>query len=131
MLAGLVNVRDGSLTVARAGLPAPVFLPAVGEPEAWSAPGPFLGTAETLFAPVRGILLPGDRLIVGSDGTRPDGDPTTTVRPDHLFAAAVRHRGLTGQAFVDAVARDLLPQVLHADDFTLLVVEMTGPAGES
>jgi hypothetical protein len=58
---------------------------------------------------------------VGTDGTRPDGDPTGD---DRLPEVAARHRELSGQAFADALARDLLADVRHEDDFTLLVVEM-------
>jgi serine phosphatase RsbU (regulator of sigma subunit) len=124
MLAGLLNVRDGAVTVARAGLPPPVHVPAAGGAELWAVPGPFLGTADTGYEPLRGTLAPGDKLVLGSDGTRPDGDPTPAGGPDRLLDAAVRHRALSGQAFVDAVARDLLPHVRHPDDFTLLAVEM-------
>lgn len=122
MLVGIVNVRDGLLMVARGGLPAPVYLPATGEPQRWAEPGPFLGTAETTFPIHRGILAPGDRLVIGSDGVRPDGSPG--IGPDSLTRAATRHRELSGQLFVDAVANDLLPHVRHPDDITLLVVEM-------
>ena len=58
--------------MARAGLPAPVWRPAGGEPEAWSAPGPFLGTAEASYSALARPLGPGDRLVVataGDDGT--------------------------------------------------------------
>ena len=123
MLAGTLNVRAGTLTVARAGLPSPVFLPAAGEPRAWAVPGPFLGTAETTYQLHSAAFAPGDKLLVGTDGTRPGGEPSQQG-PDELLAASARHRELTGQAFVDAVARDLLPHVRHPDDFTLLAIEM-------
>jgi sigma-B regulation protein RsbU (phosphoserine phosphatase) len=123
MLAGTLNVRAGTLTVARAGLPSPVFLPAAGEARAWAVPGPFLGTAETTYQLHSAVFAPGDKLIVGTDGTRAGGEPSPQG-PDELLAAATRHRGLGGQAFVDALARDLLPHVRHPDDFTLLAVEM-------
>lgn len=127
MLVGLVNARDGSITVARAGLPAPVYLPIAGDPQTWAVPGPFLGTAETTFQPVRGTLAPGDKLLIASDGARPDGNPAAADGAGMFLDAAARHRGLSGQAFVDAVARELLPHVRHPDDFTLLAVEMTAP----
>ena len=43
---------------------------------------------------------------------------------DRLLEAAAKHQAATGPAFVDAVARELLQHVRHADDFTLLGVEM-------
>jgi serine phosphatase RsbU (regulator of sigma subunit) len=124
MLVGVVSVTPGVVTVARAGGPPPVRVPAVGDPESWAVPGPFLGTAETTYQQTSGELAPGDKLLVGSDGTRPDGEPGAAGR-DLLAETAGRHRALSGQAFVDAVARDLLPHVRHPDDFTLLSVEMT------
>lgn len=121
LAAGVVNGHTGTISVARAGTPAPVFVPAAGDPEVWAVPGPFLGTAETTYQPVRRTLAPGDKLVFGTDGTRPDGDSGSGA--DHLAAAALTHRHLTGPAFTDAVARTLLPHVRHPDDFTLLTVE--------
>ncbi len=123
MLAGVLNAKTGALTLARAGLPTPVYIPASGEPTAWAIPGPFLGTAGATYPIRSGALNPGDRLLIGTDGTRPDGDPGHGGT-DRLLEAAARHRALAGAAFVDAVARDLLQHVRHADDFTLLGVEM-------
>ncbi len=124
MLAGVLNAKTGTLALARAGLPAAVHVPATGAPGVWAVPGPFLGTADTTDQALGGTLQPGDRLLVGTDGTRPDGDPGP-VGSDRLLEAAAKNRALAGQEFVDAVARDLLAHVRHADDFTLLGVEMT------
>lgn len=120
MLAGVLNVRTGTVSLARAGLPAPVYVPPTGEAETWSVPGPFLGTADTAYQLLAGQLAPGSKLVIGTDGTRPDGDPGGA---DRLAEVAARYRGVSGQAFVNAVARELLPHVRHTDDFTLLVVE--------
>lgn len=125
MLVATLDARDGTVTLARAGMPAPVHLPAEGEPAAWSVPGPFLGTAEATHQPLCARLAPGDRFLVGSDGTRNDGEPGT-VGTGPLLAASGRHRALAGQAFVDAVAQDLLSHAQHPGDFTLLGVEMAG-----
>jgi len=122
MLVGILNVRDGSVTIARAGLPAPIYLPAAGEPHTWAEPGPFLGTAEITLPVHHGNLAPGDRLVIATDGIRPDASPGAGA--DALGDAAARHRELTGQAFVDAVANDLLRHVRRQADMTLLVVEM-------
>ena len=62
-------------------------------------------------------------MLIGTDGTRPDGDPGP-AGTDRLLEAAAKHRAASGPAFVDAVARELLQHVRHADDFTLLGVEM-------
>jgi hypothetical protein len=124
MLAGVLNTRTGAVTLARAGLPAAVHVPAIDPPCAWNVPGPFLGTAHTTYETSSGTLAPGDRLLIGTDGTRPSGTPDPS-EPTHLIEAAVKHRMLTGSAFADTVARELLQNVRHADDFTLLCVEMT------
>jgi phosphoserine phosphatase RsbU/P len=116
MLAGMVNVRDGALSVARAGLPAPAYLPAAGDPHYWEMPGPFLGTAATSYAPHRGVLRPGDKLLLASDGACPSG------AADRLLAVAGRHRTLSGQSFVDALSCDLLQVSCPQTDFTLLAI---------
>jgi serine phosphatase RsbU (regulator of sigma subunit) len=123
MLAGGLDTRTGELAVARAGLPAPVFVPADGEVAAWAVPGPFLGVAETTYSVRTGVLQRGGKLLVGTDGIRPDGTPGPDADAP-LLATASRHRELTGQRFVDAVARDLLATVRHDDDFTLLGIEL-------
>jgi len=129
MLAGVIDVRSGQLTVARAGSPAPVFVPSEGEAEVWAIPGPFLGTAETTYPERTATLKPGGKLLIGTDGIRPDGDPGPTG-DGGLLAAAIRHRRLLGQRFVDAVSTNLLAEVRHEEDFTLLSVEfVTAPAG--
>ena len=125
MLVGLLDVKDGAVSVARAGSPAPVYIPRAADATNWAIPGPFLGTAEAGYQPTRALLSLGDKLVIGSDGTRPDGGPAPGSDPDQLRDVATRRRGLSGQAFVDAMARDLLPHVRHPDDFTLLAVEMT------
>src|SRR5829696_6706189 len=66
MLTGVLNARTGALTLARAGLPAPVHVPATGAPEVWTVPGPFLGTADTTYQSTTGTLAPGDRLLIGT-----------------------------------------------------------------
>lgn len=117
MLAGEVDVRDGSVSIARAGMPAPVFIPATGDIEVWSVPGPFLGTSDTTYTPRRGSLRPGDKLLFASDGASPVGES-----PDTLIQTALRNRHLNGEHFMGAIARELLPLSHHADDFTLLLV---------
>ena len=83
---------------------------------------PFLGTAETTYVMHAARLKPGDRLLVGTDGTRPAGDPGPTD-DSPLPTIAARHRDLPGPRFVEAVAADLLSQVRHEEDFTLMAVE--------
>lgn len=122
MLVGIVDARDGLVTFARAGIPAPVYLPVAGEPQAWAEPAPFLGTAEATFSVHRGVLVAGDRLVIGTDGIRPDANPGAGADP--LGEAVACHRERHGQEFIDAVANDLLPHIRHQDDVTLLALEM-------
>ncbi len=119
LLYGRVNVRSGAVAFARAGLPPPLLVPAAGDPEPWHAPGPMLGAFDATFGVGHGTLAPGDRLLLGTDGTRPEAEPGA------MLQVALGHRHLAGQAFVDAVARDLIVRVGRPDDFTLLCVEMT------
>lgn len=119
LVALLAGVADGeAITVARAGLPAPVWLPADGECETWSEPGPFLGTAEATYPALSRALTPGDRLVVATDGAG---------GTDALLAATDRHRQVTGAAFAEAVATDVLPAAPEGEDLTVLAVGR-GPA---
>jgi sigma-B regulation protein RsbU (phosphoserine phosphatase) len=123
MVVGILEPNTGLLSLARAGLPAPVCLSRSGGSQAWTIPGPFLGTTETTYATFSSRLCPGDKLLIGTDGIRPDGNPNPTGG-DALVEAAERHRALDGQSFVDAVANDLLAKVRHHDDVTLFLVEL-------
>jgi sigma-B regulation protein RsbU (phosphoserine phosphatase) len=117
MLAGVVNTRDGALSAARAGMPAPVFLPAAGDCRYWEVPGPYLGAAATSYSPHGGVLCPGDKLLLASDGACP------ATPADRLLAVAARHRALSGQQFVDALSCDLLQVSCPPTDITLLAIE--------
>jgi sigma-B regulation protein RsbU (phosphoserine phosphatase) len=124
MLYGVLNARTGDLVYARAGLPPPVFVPVTGVAATWSSPGSFLGVFDAAY-PVRHEKLPlGSKFVVGTDGTRPDGDSIAVPMADPLRTVAESHRELTGQKYVDAVAQDLLTRVKEPDDFTLLAIEM-------
>jgi len=125
MLVGVVNCETGQLTIARAGLPAPVRIPSTGDLESWAVPGPFLGIAEGSYPSHVATLQAGDKLLICTDGTRPDGTPGPGD-DGKLLAAATRYRALAGQRFVDAVATDLLAQVQHDDDVSLLCVGILG-----
>jgi phosphoserine phosphatase RsbU/P len=93
---GLIDARTGSVTVARAGLPPAVYLPANDEPEAWIGPGPFLGAFDAEFPPCNGVLRSGDKLVLVTGGD-----------PGRVKEAAARHRGLAAPDLASAVAREL------------------------
>jgi len=124
-LVGVLDAKTDKLEFARAGLPAPVFVPANAAPETWAVPGPFLGVSETTYLSRTTTLNPGDKFLVGTDGTRPDGTPGPGD-DTRMLAAATQFRKLFGQRFVDAVATELLAQVQHDDDFTLLSLGIPG-----
>jgi hypothetical protein len=111
MACGLIDARSGAVSVARGGLPPAVVLPAVGDPQPWAGPGPFLGTFDAEFPPRDGVLARGDRLILATAGDA-----------EELTAAADRHRGSAGQALAGAVAADLVDA---GDAVTVLIAEMT------
>lgn len=122
MLYVQLNCRDGSLTFARAAHPHPLYVPADGEPEYWHSAGTLLGVFESEFPVQQKQMKPGDKVILFSDGVHP---PTTGPGSLHdpLIEAAKRHRQLGVQPFADSVARDLLEESRHPEDFTLLTVE--------
>ncbi|HEY3788614.1 MAG TPA: SpoIIE family protein phosphatase [Urbifossiella sp.] len=112
LLVGIIDARDGSMAIARAGLPAPIFIPATGEPQLWVIPGPFLGTSATTYTPYRSRLSPGDNLLLAGDGIPPTANLLEAARP---------HRELRGQEFVNAVAGSLFCDPM---DIALLAIEM-------
>lgn len=100
-LASLAVVRvepaAGRAAVARAGVPAPVYVPAGGDVEVWSVPGPLLGVYAAEFPTREGAFRPGGKLVLATADT-----------------GAAPHRGLAAQALADAVV---------TDDAAALVVE--------
>jgi sigma-B regulation protein RsbU (phosphoserine phosphatase) len=134
VLVGIVSADSGMLTLVRAGLPPPIFLPGPGEPTAepgepspWTFANSWLGIAETAFTDSQRILRPGDRVTfvtvtpAGDDGP----EPARPSSPAPVISRISRHRALTGQRFVDAVAADLLALSEDEDenDVTVLCLE--------
>lgn len=118
------NCRDGRLEYARAGHPAPVYVPAEGDPVMWAHGGTFLGLSEQNYLGAEVQLRPGDKVLLTSDGVRADGDdPQSPGHGARLIESVGRHRELPVQAFVDAVARDLLRSERLIDDLTLVGLE--------
>jgi len=122
MVYARLNCRDGSLTFARAAHPHPLYLPADGGPTYWHAPGTLLGVFESEFPVQEKQLRQGDKLVIFSDGVHPAAAGPGSLH-DPLVEAAERHRALPVQAFVDTVARELLEESRHTEDFSLLAVE--------
>lgn len=117
-----LNCRDGNLTFARAAHPHPLYIPNDADPEYWHSAGTLLGVFEAEYPVQQRQLRLGDKVLIYSDGVHP---PTTNIGgPNDLLIESVKkHRHLAVQPFVDQVARDLLDDSHHPEDFTLLCLE--------
>ncbi len=115
--------ETGAFTLSNAGLPDPYVLGAGGSVRSISVPGPRfpLGVRpEVGYESVRGVLAPGEKLLLVSDGLpeapMADGGPLGYERFEALLA------GYTGpDALLDSVRAAAGPVL--ADDWTLLVLE--------
>jgi serine phosphatase RsbU (regulator of sigma subunit) len=124
MVYALLNCRTGAFTFARAGHPHPLYVPRAGEPVLWQVHGTLLGVFETAFVVQRHQLLPGDKVVLYTDGVEPSADGLGAGGSERLLDSARRHRGLPVQEFTDRVAADLLGETARPDDFTLLALEV-------
>ncbi len=128
MTYGVLNCLDGVLTFSRAAHPHPIHVPANGEtPTYWTSPGTLLGVFDADFPLQRHRLQSGDKLVLYSDGVHPPGNGPGLAK-DLLLEACSTHRQLGVQPFVDHLARDLLEQSRHPEDFTILAVEYRPPS---
>jgi sigma-B regulation protein RsbU (phosphoserine phosphatase) len=121
---GLLNCRDRTLQFARAGHPYPLHVPRDGPPQFWQVEGLLLGVADASFPQRTQPLQRGDKVLFYSDGI--DGATIDGREPGaaSLLACAERHRSLPVREFVNEVARDLFGDGKHADDLTLLGLEI-------
>lgn len=113
-----------TLEFARGGHPYPLLIPADGPITELRADGSLLGVFETPFTTESVQLMPGDKILIHTDGI---DDVQFQDQPPGMasFLECVRrHRGLAIDPMVDQVYRDLFPDSQHADDFTLLGVEI-------
>jgi phosphoserine phosphatase RsbU/P len=124
MAYGLLNHGDGTLRLARAGHPYPLFIPCDGEPVLWQQEGFLLGITAAAYQEMTHRLRPGDKLLVYTDGVdtaRFEGRPPGT---ESLLACAARHRELPVRPFVERLARDLFGAEAQPDDLTLFGIEI-------
>ncbi|HEY4230229.1 MAG TPA: PP2C family protein-serine/threonine phosphatase [Thermoanaerobaculia bacterium] len=115
--------KTGAFELANAGLPDPYRVGANGSARAVSAPGPRLPLgvrAEVAYESVGGVLAPGERLLLLTDGLpeapTASGDPLGYERFEALLS-----RAATPEAIFEAVRSATGP--LLADDWTALVLE--------
>ena len=123
MAYGLLDHRDGTVQLGRAGHPFPLHVPRDGPLTSWRQEGLLLGVAEATFSTRTYTLSAGDKLLVFSDGIDSASFEGRSPGTESLLACVERHRMLPAQAFVDQVARDLFGAAEHPDDLTLLALE--------
>jgi len=123
-----VNVCTGTLRFARAGLPAPLYLPRDGAAAWWPVAGSLLGVFATEFSPHTRQLRPGDKVIFLSDGLCPAGE-NGAVDTQQLLAAAAELRGRPITELVAQLGQQLSGQSDPADDVTLLGLEWAPDSG--
>jgi Stage II sporulation protein E (SpoIIE) len=117
--------KTGAYELANAGLPDPYVLGDHRAPRAISAPGPRfpLGVRrEVAYEKIGGVLAPGERLLLLSDGLpeapTADGGPLGYERFEALLA-----RNGDADALLEAVRAATGPTL--ADDWTVLMLERT------
>jgi len=118
----LVDIRhDGGFDIVSCGHPAPVLLSAAGDVstiELDHEPPLGLGVDPT---PVHGRLVPGDRLLLFTDGL------IEARSPEGVFIDPAPHFPLVGRAEFDTALDGLLESIQHAaghaldDDLALLM----------
>lgn len=125
MVYGIVNCRDGTLRLARAGHPHPLLVPRVGEPCWLDVPGTLLGVFEANYPLHTRLLQSGDKVLIYSDGVHMPAEVALEMGETRLDLLAVArvHQAEPVHAFVDLLARELLTSKQTADDFTLLALE--------
>jgi phosphoserine phosphatase RsbU/P len=124
MIYGLLNHHDGTLHIARAGHPCPLYIPKEGEPRLWEQEGLLLGVVESRFLGRRYNLRPGDKLLLYSDGVDNASFESAPSGVESLLACARRHRQLPVQEFITRLASDLFGATAPVDDLTLFGIEL-------
>jgi len=120
---GLFNHKEGTLQLARAGHPYPLYIPHEGPPIFWRQEGLLLGVVEATFREATYPIHAGDKVLLYSDGIDNatfEGHPKGA---DSLLACVEKHRALPAKQFVERLARDLFGVRELPDDLTLFVLE--------
>jgi hypothetical protein len=124
----LLDPASGSFELANAGLPDPYRLAPGGGARALAVPGPRLPLGlrpAVAYEPLAGVLAPGERILLVSDGL-PEaplagGEPLGYALFEELIAAEPAGGAAGLAALFSAVARRT--QAARADDWTALLVE--------
>lgn len=123
MAYGLLNHKEGTLRLARAGHPYPLYIPHEGPSVFWRQEGLLLGVTEATFREATYPLHPGDKVLLYSDGIDNATFENHPSGAESLLACAERHRELPARQLVERLARDLFGVRELPDDLTLFVVE--------
>jgi sigma-B regulation protein RsbU (phosphoserine phosphatase) len=119
MVYGLYDAAQRSLTIARAGHPYPLLIPAHGEPRFLEVHGTLLGVFETEFVKRTEPLQPGDKVLFYTDGME-----TAEVTAESLRTLIPRYRDKPIEELVAILADELIGTTGLADDLTLLGLEV-------
>lgn len=121
-----MNVRSGVLRYVCAGHPPAIILPAKGEPSELVCKDPILGAFdEAMFYENQTIMIPGDRLLMYSDGATEARTPDGEFMGSAGFMELVRaHRDTPASELAPAIMAELreFSAGLLRDDVALLAV---------
>jgi DNA-binding response OmpR family regulator len=126
---GVIDKATGEYRVARGGYTPVIHLGAEGRMRVHHSKGSAVGIlGEAEIEEVGGILEPGDRLIVASDGFLESfgGEGLLDESLERLGSFAAAHRGLSLDAMVEAFkrrSRESAMKRFFADDVSLLAIE--------
>ncbi len=132
--AGILDLSTGELVFASAGHDAPIRLRAESAPESLEVlGGPPLGCVDDFPFPLeRARLLPGDTLLLFTDGVTEAEDPARALYSssrlmDLLHTDAPRDPTVLVRAVRDDLRR-FVATAEQADDITMLAIAWPGPA---
>ena len=114
----------GTLSFARSGHPYALYVPREGKPVFWQIEGSLLGVFDTKYPVQTHKLMPGDKVLLYTDGMDAASFETSPVGTASLIAAADRYRDLAIDELVERLANELFKEVRQTDDLTLLGLEM-------
>jgi phosphoserine phosphatase RsbU/P len=124
MVYALYNYRERTFSFSRSGHPHPVYLPRAGEPQLWPAEGSLLGVFDTHYTVRTQQLLPGDKVLLYTDGIDAAGYDGTPPGVQSLLAYAGKYREAPIEELVRLVPLELFKATRQTDDLTVLGMEI-------
>lgn len=126
-----IDLLSGALTLVQAGHPHPLILRGSGRVEALGQGGLPIGLIPgASWQSVSAVLVPGDRLVLASDGVTECPGPSGDFGEEGLAAFLRGAAGLTGNALLEAMIWALSGHAGEADfpdDVSALVFDYSGP----